>query len=145
MRPRASIAAPVISPGPLVRAVQYGGEERADVVLLQPGRPCPAGPVGEFGAQRRVGGGCPGRGAERPADEGAEPAPRLDEALALQLPVRLEDGVRVDGGGLDDLAGGGQPVAGLQNAQAQGLLRLLDDLEVGRDAAAPVDAELDRC
>ncbi|PZX40574.1 hypothetical protein K373_02753 [Streptomyces sp. DvalAA-21] len=49
------------------------------------------------------------------------------------------------GEGLDDLAGRGQPVARLQHAQPERLLGLLHDLQIGGDAAAPVDAELDRC
>ena len=127
---------------PLERAVQYGGEERVHVVAFQSRLPGSAGPVVEFPPQGRVRGG---RGAEGPADECAEPAPGLDQTFAFQLAVGLEHGVRVDGGGLDDLACGGQPVAGLQQAEAEGLFGLLDDLEVRGDAAAPVDAELDRC
>ncbi|GAA3505919.1 hypothetical protein GCM10019016_130330 [Streptomyces prasinosporus] len=49
----------------------------------------------------------------------------------------------VDGGGLHDLAGRGQLVAGGQQAQADRLLGLLDDLDVGGHAAAPVDAVVD--
>ena len=119
--------------------VQYGGEERRHVVAVESGVAGPGGPVGQFGAQGRVRGG----GAQGLRDEGAEAAPGLDQALALQLAVGLQDGVRIDGGGLHDLAGRGQLVARFQQAQAQGLFGLLDDLDVGGDAAAPVDAVLD--
>ncbi|KUL57949.1 hypothetical protein ADL28_19380 [Streptomyces violaceusniger] len=40
-------------------------------------------------------------------------------------------------------AGRGQPVPGLQQPEAERLFGLLDDLQIGGDAAAPVDAVLD--
>ena len=68
---------------------------------------------------------------------------RVALALALQFAVGLQDGVRIDGGGFHDLAGRGELVARFEEAEAQGLLGLLDDLDVGGDAAAPVDAVRD--
>jgi hypothetical protein len=121
-------------------SVEYGGDERGHVVPVQPGLAGPPHPVVQLGSQRGVVGG---RGAQGAPHEGAESAPGLHEPFALQFPVGLEDGVGVDGGGFHDLAGRGQLVAGAQQTQAQGLLGLLRDLDVGGHAAVPVDAVLE--
>ena len=73
------------------------------------------------------------------------PCPRRpsDEALAVELAVGLEHGVRVDRQARDDLLDRRELVARMQDPEAQRLLDLLDDLEIGGDARASVEAELD--
>ena len=90
---------------------------------------------------RRLRGGV-GAG-QRPDDEGPLARPGAHQALALQVAVGLEHRVRVDRQLGDDLLGGRQPVARLQQAEPQGLVDLLDQLQVGGDARGGVELELD--
>src|SRR5215468_1405465 len=75
-------------------------------------------------------------------DEGADPALGLDEAFVVELAVRLEHRVRVDGQALDDLLDRRQPVAGSQDPEADRLPHLLHELEIGRDAGSGLEMEL---
>ena len=98
-------------------------------------------PAPQVAAQRLVRGQ---RGVgQRPGDEGADAGPGGDEAVALQLAVGLEHGVRVDRQARDDVLDGGQLVALDQQTEPQRPSYLLDDLEVRRDARPAVQRELD--
>ncbi len=57
--------------------------------------------------------------------------------------VGLEHGVRVDGQFADDLAGRGQLISRFEETQLQGLMHLLDQLEVGGDTRCRVELEFD--
>jgi hypothetical protein len=61
----------------------------------------------------------------------------------FELAIRLEDGVGVDGDLGDDVFHGRELVADVEDAEAQGLADLLDELEIRGQARARVDAELD--
>ena len=71
-----------------------------------------------------------GQGA---GDEGPQPGPAGRQLLVLELAVGLEHGVRVDGDLVDHRLDGGELVT-LEQAEAQGLTDLVDDLPVGRHA-----------
>ena len=66
------------------------------------------------------------------------------QALVLKLAVGLEHRVRVDRQRGDHVPDLGQLVAGLEVAQPQGVLHLLDELQVRRHAGGRVEPELDR-
>ncbi|WP_433476860.1 hypothetical protein ACQPZP_07245 [Spirillospora sp. CA-142024] len=72
-----------------------GHEQRLDALVVQPGKPRLGQPALQVLAQRPVRGERPAR--QGPRHERPDAGPRRDEPLVLQLPVRLEDGVRVDG------------------------------------------------
>ena len=76
-------------------------------------------------------------------DEGAHAGPCAGQPLVLELPVGLEHGVGVDGQLGHHLFDRRQLLALVQQAEAQCLADLLDDLEIGRDAGAAVQVELD--
>ena len=63
-----------------------------------------------------------------PGQAGAGPGPRVEIA------VGLEHGIRVDRQLGDDLLGRRQLIARLKQAELQGLVNLLDQLQVGGDA-----------
>ena len=71
----------------------------------------------------------PGRAAMRP--------------VVLELAVGLQHRVRVDGEMGDDVLHRRELVTLVQQPEAQGLLHLLDDLQVRRDARAGVEMEVD--
>ena len=81
--------------------------------------------------------------AERGRDEGPHAGPGAGQTLVLELAVRLEHGVGVDGQLGHHLLDRRQLVALAQQAEAQCLADLLDDLEIGGDAGAAVQMELD--
>jgi xylose isomerase len=82
-------------------------------------------------------------GSERAGDERAAALPRNHKTLALEIAVRLGDGVRVDREIRDDLAHGRQLVADVERAEPQRVLHLADDLQVGRDSRLRVEMKLD--
>ena len=71
------------------------------------------------------------------------PGPSRDQSLALEIAVGLEHRVRVDRQLGDHLLGRRQLVARLEQAELQGLMDLLDQLQVGRHARSGVELELD--
>ena len=71
------------------------------------------------------------------------PCQAAHQALPFQVAVGLEHRVRVDRQLGDDLLGGGQLVARLQEAEPQSVMDLLDQLEVGGDTGNGVELELD--
>jgi len=75
------------------------------------------------------------------SDEGAAAGDGADDSFALEVLEGASDGVGVDaevGGGA---AGGRERVAGTQEAGGNGVLDLLLDLQIDRDAGACGDAE----
>ena len=80
---------------------------------------------------------------ERASDERAAPLPRDDQALALEVAIRLRDRVRVDREIRDDLAHRRQLVADVERAEPERVLHLPHDLQIGRDAGLLVEMELD--
>ncbi len=82
------------------------------------------------------------RGSD-PDDEGALAGPGAHQALTLEVPVGLEHRVRVDRQPGDDLLGRRQLVTWLEKPELQGLMDLLDQLQVGGDAGSRVELELD--
>jgi hypothetical protein len=82
--------------------------------------------------------------AERGLDERALAGTPGRQALGLQFAVGLEHSVRVDGQQGDRVPDLGLLVAGFEVAQPQGVLDLVDELEVGRHAGRGVEPELDR-
>ena len=126
----------------LIEIPQHAREQRHDPVLVQSRR---VG-LGQPAAQRAP---KPGQLGERDLAEGGQDeralaGPPNDEALGLQLPVGLGHRVRVDGQRGDDVADLGQLVAGLEVAETQRVLDLMDELQVGRHAGGGVEPELDR-
>jgi len=67
-----------------------------------------------------------------PEDECADALASLDETGPFQVPVCLEDSVRIDRHLGDYLFHRGQLVSWPEDAHAKGLFDLLDDLKVGR-------------
>ena len=116
--------------------VEYGVEQGGGVGAAQADGGCTAPPVVEFVLDRTVDKGV----AECAEYEGALAPAALDEAGLFEEPIGLLYSVGVDCRALHYLSGGGELVADQQQAQAQGLLGLLDELHVGGDAAVPVDA-----
>ena len=79
-----------------------------------------------------------GRGGR---DERALARPAAGQPLVLELPVGLDDRVRVDHQVGGDVLDRRQPVTLLQVAQQQRLPHLVDELQVGRDAGGAVEPE----
>ncbi len=75
--------------------------------------------------------------------ERAQARAGLDRSRQLQLPVRLQHGVGVDGQRLGHLAHGRQPVPRIQPAQAHRLFHLLHQLRVRGDPRVRVQPKLD--
>ncbi len=116
-------------------------EEGLDAVVVEAGPTSLVQPPVQVGAQGAVRGQ---RGvAQRPDDERADTGAGSDQALVLELAVGLEDRVRVDREVAHDLFDRRQLVALAQEAEPEGLPDLLDDLQVGRDAGARIEMELD--
>ena len=69
--------------------------------------------------------------------------PSADQAFSFEVPVGLEHRVRVDRQLGDHLLGGRQLVSGLEDAELQGLVDLLDQLQVGGDARSGIELEFD--
>ena len=121
---------------------ERGAVDRLDVVGAEARRPVPRRSQSVIGARNRAWAAGSVRG--RPADdEGPLARSGADQALALQIAVGLQHRVRVDGQFGDDLLGGRQLVTRLEHAQLQGLVDLLDQLEVGGDPRSGVELELD--
>lgn len=80
--------------GVRIAFLQYGIQQRLDILAVQPLRARPLHPGAEFLAQQGVRGGV-GAG-ERAADERAEAGAWFDQALAFQFAVRLEGRIGVD-------------------------------------------------
>ncbi len=91
--------------------------------------------------ESRLGGGV-GAG-QRSHDEGPLTRSGPGETLAFQIAVGLEHGIRVDGQLSDDLLGRRQLIARLEEAQLQGLVDLLDQLQIGGDSRSGVQLEFD--
>ena len=104
-------------------------EQRLDALVVEPGPARLGQPALQVLAQRPVRG--QRRVGQRPGHERAEPGPGRDQPLVLQLPVRLEHGVRVDRQLADHLLDRRQLVALVQQAEPQRLPDLLDQLQVG--------------
>jgi hypothetical protein len=68
---------------------------------------------------------------------------RAHQALAFEISVGLQHRVRVDGQFGDDLLSGWQLVTRFEQAQLQGLMDLVDQLEVGGHSRSGVQLELD--
>src|SRR6516225_8759676 len=84
-----------------------------------------------------------GRRAGRAAyHERAEPGAGLDEALAFQVAVGLEDGVGVDRRCRDDFAHRGELVADVEHAHPECLANLLNDLQVRGTTERPSSRKL---
>src|ERR1700721_2120449 len=75
--------------------------------------------------------------------EGAAAGTAAGQSLVLELAIGLQDGVGVDGQLPHDLLDRRQLVALPQHSDTQGLADLLDDLEIGGDAGAAVQRDLD--
>ena len=71
-------------------------------------------------------------------------AAALRDSLALERPVRLEHGVRVDRQPGDDFLHRRQLVAGPEDPELDGVPHLLHELEVGRDSGTRVEVKLDQ-
>src|SRR5215469_13038696 len=85
-----------------------------------------------------------GRWAGRAAyHERAESGAGLDEAVALEVPIGLEDGVGVDRRCRDDFAHCGELVADLEHAHPECLANLLNDLQVRGHHRAAIESEAD--
>ena len=81
--------------------------------------------------------------AEGPGHERPDARTGAGESLVLELAVGLEHRVGVDGELCHDLLDRRQLIALVQESQPQRLADLLDDLEIGGDAGAAVQVELD--
>ena len=82
---------------------------------------------------------------ERAGHERPHPGTRRDETGVLELAVGLEDRIRVDREPRDNLLDGRQLVALLQEAEAQRVPDLLNDLRVRRDAGPRVEVKSNHC
>ena len=126
----------------LMEIPQRAGEQRNHPVLVQSrgaggGQPAEQGLVqpGELGQSDL---------AQRGLDERALARPARRQALGLQVTVGLQHRVRVDGQRGDHVPDLGELVAGLEVAQPQRVLHLLDQLQVGRHAGGGIQPKLDR-
>jgi hypothetical protein len=108
------------------------GEQRGHPVAVKAGLVGGSQPADEAGPQRLLLGQA--RAAQGAADERALTWLALGEAAVLELAVGLEDRVGVDRQGADCLLDRRQPVAFGEVTEPQGLLDLMDELEVGRHA-----------
>ena len=123
------------------RVAERGPVDGFDVVGAETGRAGRAQPLGHRREEARL---CLRVGAgERRDHEGPQPGPGPHQALAFEVAVRLEHGVGVDRQLRDDLLRRRQLVTGLEQSELQRLVDLLDELEVGGDARARVEVELD--
>jgi hypothetical protein len=126
----------------LTKIPQYAAEQRHHPVFVQPGRIGGGQPAEQGTSEPRQLGQCDL--AEGGLDERALARPSSREALGLQLAVGLEHGIRVDGQRGNHIPDLGQLVAGLEVAEPQRMLNLVDKLQVGRHARRRVQSELDR-
>src|SRR5229473_1506253 len=118
-----------------------GAVDRLNVIGTKARRARRAQPVGHGGEEPGLGGGI-GAG-ERPGDERPLARPGARQALAFQVAVRLEHRIRVDGQLRDDLLGRRQLVTWFEEAELQGVMDLLDQLEIGGHARSGIELELD--
>src|SRR4029077_2337845 len=81
--------------------------------------------------------------SERARYEGPAPLLRDDQSLALEVAIRLCDGVRVDREVRDDLSYGRQLVADVERAEPKRVLHLANDLQIGRNSGLRVEVKLD--
>ena len=121
--------------------MKCAGEQRGDPFLVQTGLGGFGKPLRQPASERLL--ILQGHDVEGALDERALAGAPGGQALVLQLPVGLEHRVRVDGQRGDHLPHLRQLVALDEIAEPQRVLDLLDDLQVGRDARARIEAELD--
>ena len=114
----------------MARRPQRDPQQRLHRLLVQPGLTGLADPAGQAAAEPGMGTGRRPRRA-RP-DERALPGARLDQALALQVPVGLEHGVRVHRHRGHDLPHARKLVTHVEDAHPQRLPHLPHDLQVRR-------------
>jgi len=69
--------------------------------------------------------------------------PGSHQTLALKVPVGLEHRVRIDRQLGDNLLSRRQLVARFEQAKLQGLMNLLDQLQIGGDTGSGVQLKLD--
>src|SRR5438067_798153 len=109
-------------------------EQCRDALVVEPGLTSLVDPSGEPASEFRM------IQRARPPEclqhERADTGPSLHEPLAFELAIRLEHGVGVDGDRGDDLLHGRKLVAPLEEAEAEGCLGLLHELEVRCEAGA---------
>ena len=75
------------------------------------------------------------------ADKCAGAVAELDDAFVLEFPVRLRDSVRIDDEPLGERPDTRQLLARSQGTCFNGVLHLLDQLQVDRDAGGGIGAE----
>jgi hypothetical protein len=78
------------------------------------------------------------------ADERAGALVSLKQASQLELAVRADNGVGIDGKVYGKLAHGGQLISGSECAGCHGAAHLIDDLAIDRDATVEVEVEAER-
>ncbi len=81
---------------------------------------------------------------QRLGHEGADTGPGCDEASVLELAVGLEHGVGVDREPRHHVFDRGELITFGEQAEPERLPHLLDQLQVWRDARAPVQVKLDQ-
>jgi hypothetical protein len=123
-----------------VRRPHGRGDEGGDGLVPEPCRPSRTDPRLELAEQERL---LVGRLAQGPRDEGPTPGTSLGQSLLFQIPVRPVHGVGVDGDLPDHIADGGELVAGPEQAEAQGVTDLVDELAVRGNTGPPVEPEFD--
>jgi len=74
---------------------------------------------------------------------GAQPASGFNKALEIELSIRFQHSVRIDGELFRNLLDSGKLIAGLQHAHACSVFDLLDYLKIGRDSGILVKEEND--
>ena len=86
-----------------------------------------------------------GHGVGCLSDKGSLAGPTGHQAVALELAVRLEHRVRVDGELRHHFPGGRKLVTGLEPTNPDCPSNLLDNLPVGGDPGRPIEAEFNHC
>ena len=83
-----------------------------------------------------------GAGRDRVADEHAGAMPQLDDALAFEVAIGPNYGVRVDQQVLGHLSHAGKLLAGLDRTSGNRVLQVLDELHVERGAERRVQVQM---